>query len=86
MVAWIVLAEAVLIGVWGFPDYPEGINGFFFSCCVVLLFLSYSFTFVIASRAPYLTHIWSASKVTYGKVRSAGNKAWAFVLGLGRKV
>jgi hypothetical protein len=33
MAAYLVLAEAVLIAVWGFPDFPEGFYGIFASCC-----------------------------------------------------
>jgi hypothetical protein len=86
MVACIVLAEAVLIGVWGFPNFPEGLNGIYFSLCIVVLFLSHFFTSVLASWIPSFAHIWSASKEAYDRVRSAGKKAWGYVSGIRREV
>ena len=86
MAAFLILAEAVLIGVWGFPDLPEGLYGIFFSCCVVVFF-SYRFlASVPVSWVPSFARIWSASKATYDRVRSAGNKALVYVLGIGREV
>jgi hypothetical protein len=83
MAAYLVLAEAVLIGVWGFPDFPEGLYGIFASCC----FLSCRFSASVpTSWVPSFAHIWSASKAAYGRVRGAGNNAWVYVLGIGREV
>ena len=79
----IVLAEAVLIGVWGFPDFDEGYTRITVSYTVVFYFSLPFFDSILTS---WVTHIWSASKVAYGRVWSAGNKAWVYVLGIGRKV
>jgi len=81
--ACIVLAEAVLIGVWGFPDFDEGRSRIFISYYVVYHF-SYSYFLYILTSC--VTHIWSASKVAYNTVRNAGNEAWAYVFGIGREV
>ena len=37
--AYVVLAEAILIAVWGLPDFPEGLYGIIFSCCVTVFYL-----------------------------------------------
>ena len=39
MAAFVVLFEATLIAVWGLPDFPEGLYGIIFSCCVTVFYL-----------------------------------------------
>jgi len=34
----VVLAEGILMGVWGLPDFPECAFGICFSCCVTIFF------------------------------------------------
>ncbi|KAN0117959.1 hypothetical protein V8E52_005546 [Russula decolorans] len=78
----IVLAEAVLIGVWGYPDFDEGRSRIFVSGYVVY---SFSFSFFASILTFWVTYIWRASKVAFDSVRSAGNEAWACILSIGRK-
>ena len=81
--ACIVLAEAVLIGIWGFPDFDEDFTRISVSFLVIFCFSLPFFDPILTS---WITHIWSALKVAYGRVWSAGNKAWVYVLGIGREV
>jgi hypothetical protein len=50
IVAYIILVESVLVGVWGFPDFPEGLYGIFFLCCFVVFFLRYFFASILTSN------------------------------------
>jgi hypothetical protein len=77
MAACIVLAEAVLIENSGIANIP----GLVFSCCLVVFFLYRFFASVTTSWVSSFAHIWSASKAAYDKVRSAGNKVRAYILG-----
>lgn len=73
MAVYFVFAETVLIGVWGFPDFPEGLYGIFFSCCVTVFFSFRLLTSVPTSWIPSFSHIWSASKAAYNRIQSAEN-------------
>ena len=66
-----ILFEAILIIFVGFPNFPGGLYGTFFSCGAAVFFSYHSFA-----------HIRSVSKAAYNKVRSTGNKARAYVLGI----
>jgi hypothetical protein len=83
MAVYLVFTEAVLIGVWGFPDFPEGLYGISFVWCLVVFFLYHFFASIPNSLVPSFAHIWSASKAAYDRARSTGNKAWTYVLGIG---
>ena len=68
----------ILFGAWfilqyGFPNYPGGLYGTFFSCGVVVFFSYHLFA-----------HIRSVSKAAYSKVRSAGNRVRTYILGIRR--
>jgi hypothetical protein len=78
--AFLIFAEAWFIK---FRDLPAGPYGIFFSCCLMVLF-SYRF-FASLWILPY-ARIWNASKAAFDRLRSAGNKAWVYVLGIVRKV
>jgi hypothetical protein len=86
MAAYVVLAEAILIGIWGLPDLPEGLYGISFSCCVAIFFSSHFFATLLSSWVPSSTHLWSSSEAAYDRVQSAGSKAWIYVLGIVRDV
>lgn len=82
ILAIFVLIEILLFQVLGFPDFPGGLCGIFCSCCLMVLFSYRLFAFVPTSWIPFFANIWSASKTAYDRVRSAGNKAWTYVLGI----
>ena len=79
LATYVVSAEAVLM-VWGLPDSPESIHGFFFSC--VALFSSSHFANLLANCVPSFAPVWSASKAA---CNSAGRKAWIYVLSIMRR-
>ena len=80
--AYVVLAEVVLIVVWGLPDSPESIYGVSFSCCVAIFFSSRFFANLLANGVPSFSYVWSASKAACS---SAGRKAWIYVLSIMRR-
>jgi len=86
MAAYLVLAESVLIGIWGLPDFPEGFYGTFFLCCIVFFFSCRFFASLPTSWVSFFAHVWSSSKAAYDRVWSAGNKAWVYLLGIEREV
>ncbi len=47
--AFVVLFEATLIAVCGLPDFPEGLYGIIFSCCVTVFYLG---QFVVTVPSP----------------------------------
>ncbi len=85
MVAYMVFAEGVLVGVWGLPDSPEGLYGLSFSTCIVIFFSSRFITTVSISLIPSFAHIWSAPKAVYDRARCAVSKTWRYVLGIERE-
>lgn len=75
--AYVVYTEAVLVGIWGLPDFPEGLYGTFFSCCVTVFF-SGQFLVTIPISEYFVRSVagaWGASKVMYNRVRCTGSDA-----------
>jgi len=89
--AYVVLAEAILIAVWGLPDFPEGLYGIIFSCCVTVFYLG-QFLITVPmpkSLVPSFPSTWGYDRIwragneasvwvfsIYDRVSSAGSKAW----------
>lgn len=80
--AYVVLAEVVLVVVWGLPDSPESIYGVLFSCWVALFFSSHFFANLLISWIPSFAYAWSASKAACD---SAGRRVWIYVLSIMRR-
>ncbi|KAH9964102.1 hypothetical protein BC827DRAFT_49383 [Russula dissimulans] len=78
MPAYVVFAEAVLMGVWGFPDFPEGLYGVFFLGCVAAFFWGQFLATVSISRDLPITHAGGTSKAVFDRVRGAGRKMWSW--------
>jgi hypothetical protein len=89
MAAYMVFAEAVLMGTFGLPDFPEGAYGMLFSCCVAIFFSSQFIdmvpTFARVSGASKNgarragSEVWVCGSSAYDRVRKAGSKGWGWV-------
>ena len=86
MVALLVLDVVRFLEGGGFPIFPGSLHGIFFSCGLAIFLLYRFFASVPTSWVPSFAHIWSASKAAYRRIWSTVNKAWAYVLGIGREV
>jgi hypothetical protein len=77
MAAYVVLAEATLMGTFGLPDFPDGAYGILFSCCVAIFFSSQFIDVdpTTESSVPAFARIWEASK---NGVRRAGSEVWIY--------
>ena len=69
----IVIGQAAIIGEFGLPDFPGGLYGFSFSCCLGVFILCHFFAFIPNSLVPSFAHIWSRSKAAYDRVREYWN-------------
>ena len=79
--AYVVLAEAILIAVWGLPDFPEGLYGIIFSCCVTVFYLG-QFLITVPmpkSLVPSFPSTWGLSMMIYDRIWRAGNEVWVWV-------
>jgi hypothetical protein len=77
MAAYVVLAEAILIVVWGLPDFPEGLYGIIFSCCVTVFYLG---RFLVTVPTPKFLissfpSTWRLSMMIYDRIWRVGNEA-----------
>jgi hypothetical protein len=88
MPAYVVFAEAVIMCVWGLPEFPEGLYGTFFLFCITVFF-SCRFLFTV-SVSNFLVHFfartWGTSKMAYDRVRRAAKDARVSVSGAYGKV
>jgi len=77
MAAYVVLAEAILIVVWGLPDFPEGLYGIIFSCCVTVFYLGRFLVTVPTPKflIPSFPSTWRLSMMIYDRIWRVGNEA-----------
>ena len=75
--AYIVFAEAILMGTFGFPDFPEGAYGILFSCCVAIFFSSQFIDMVPTTE--YLVRTFARIlETSKNGVRRAGGDVWIY--------
>jgi hypothetical protein len=51
LAVYVVVAEAILMGVCGLPDFPECAYGICFSCCVTIFFSGQFLRSVLTSKS-----------------------------------
>ena len=82
--AYVVLAEAILIVVWGLPDFPEGLYGIIFLCCVTVFYLGRFLVTVPTPKSliPSFPSTWRLSMMMYDRIWRVGNEAWVWVFSI----
>jgi hypothetical protein len=72
-----VFAEAILIGTFGLPNFPEGVYAILFSCCVAIFF-SGPFFDMLPTTESLVTTFARISEASKNGVRRAGSKVWIY--------
>jgi len=75
--AYMVFAEAILMGTFGLPDFPEGAYGMLFSCCVAIFFSS-QFIDMVPTTEPLVPTFARISEASKNGVRRAGSEVWVY--------
>jgi len=83
---FIIYSEVVFTWTYGLPDFPGGLYGLSFLCCMAVFFLARFLAFIPTSRIPFLSHAWRRLKATLGRIRRAGRKVWMYLAGVVREV
>jgi hypothetical protein len=86
MPAYVVFAEAVIMCVWGLPEFREGLYGSFFLFCITVFFSGQFLLSVSNSLVLFFARIWGTSKTAYDGVRRTARGARISVSGACDKV
>ena len=74
LAAYVVIAEAILMGVWGLPDFPERAYGICFTCCVTIFFSSQFLVSVFTSKSlvSFFPRLLAAPIMAYDRIWRSG--------------
>lgn len=77
LAVYVVVAEAILTGVCGLPDFPECTFGICFLCCVTIFFSSQFLVSVFTSKSlvSFFTRVLGAPMMAYNRIWRSGSEA-----------